>query len=132
MRSQSARRTTMASVLATFAALAMVFLPVPWCPWAAFAHVPCPGCGLTRATLAALQGDLRGSLLYHPLALVMTPTVVIAVFRDLYGYARRGVWGEGHRGGRAMTWFAGIMAVAMITVWIARFLGAFGGPVPVG
>lgn len=121
----------MASAMGTIAALAIVFLPVPWCPWAAFAHIPCPGCGLTRATLAALHGDLRGSLMFHPLALLITPTVLITLSRDLYGYARRGVWGEGQTGGRATTVFAGVLAAAMIGVWIARFLGYFGGPVPV-
>lgn len=70
--------------------------------------------------------------MFHPLALVMTPTVLITLFRDLYGFARRGVWGEGQRGGRAMTVVAGVLATAMITVWIARFFGAFGGPVAVG
>jgi hypothetical protein len=128
----SAHRATMASALATIAALAIVFLPVPWCPWAALAHVPCPGCGLTRATLAALHGDLHASLMFHPLALVITPTVLITLFRDLYGYAKRGVWGEGQAGGRVMTVFAGVLATAMIGLWIARFFGLFGGPVPVG
>jgi len=114
------------------AALAIVFLPVPWCPWAAFAHVPCPGCGLTRATMAALHGDLRASLGFHPLALLITPTILIVLFRDLYGFAKRGVWGEGQQGGRVTTILAGALAAAMLGVWIARFFGCFGGPVPIG
>lgn len=116
----------------TMAAVAIVFLPVPWCPWAALARIPCPGCGLTRATLAALHGDLHGSLVFHPLALIITPTIIITLIRDLYGFARRGTWGEGQTGGRATTVFAGALATAMIALWIARFFGYFGGPVPVG
>ena len=128
----SSRRTALVSAFGTFAALALVFLPVPWCPWAALAHIPCPGCGLTRATLAALKGDLRASFFFHPLALLIAPTIIIALARDLYGFARRGVWGEGQRGGPAMTLFAGALAAAMLAVWIARFFGYLGGPVPVG
>ena len=57
--------------------------------------------------------------------------VAIALARDLYGFAKRGVWGEGQQGGRAMTIIAGTLAAALLFVWIARFLGYFGGPVAV-
>jgi Protein of unknown function (DUF2752) len=30
-------------------------------------HLPCPFCGLTRATARLVQGDWRGALAYHPL-----------------------------------------------------------------
>lgn len=132
MNAKVAPRATIASGFATLAIIAIVFLPVPWCPWAALAHIPCPGCGLTRATLAALKGDLRASFFFHPLALFITPMIGIALARDIYGYAKRGVWGEGQQGGRAMTVIAGALAAALLVVWIARFLGYFGGPVPVG
>lgn len=31
------------------------------------AGIPCPGCGLTRSWVAALEGDLGGSVGFHPL-----------------------------------------------------------------
>lgn len=31
-------------------------------------HLPCPFCGLTRATARLAQGDWTGALRYHPLA----------------------------------------------------------------
>jgi len=38
------------------------------CPIRAATGVPCPGCGLTRATLELLRGDLAGSLRTHAFA----------------------------------------------------------------
>lgn len=32
------------------------------CPFRVFLHVDCPGCGLTRATIALLKGDIAESL----------------------------------------------------------------------
>ena len=38
------------------------------CPFRAATGVPCPGCGLTRATLELLRGDLTSSLQTHAFA----------------------------------------------------------------
>lgn len=35
------------------------------CPFKAFLHIDCPGCGLTRATFALLKGDISKSLHYN-------------------------------------------------------------------
>ena len=32
------------------------------CPFKVFLHIDCPGCGLTRATIALLKGDISKSL----------------------------------------------------------------------
>ena len=37
------------------------------CFWQAVFHVPCPGCGLTRACLSLLQLDLAAAFHYHPM-----------------------------------------------------------------
>lgn len=40
----------------------------PACPFLALTGVPCPFCGLTRATIALGHGDVHGALGFHPLA----------------------------------------------------------------
>lgn len=36
------------------------------CYFATITGLPCPGCGMTRATIAFLKGDIRLALAYHP------------------------------------------------------------------
>lgn len=113
-------------------AAAAVFMGLPLCPFALVTRHPCPGCGLTRATLAALHGHFADALHIHPLVLVLGPLVILASFVSAVSYVRdgrttsverlRGPWAT-----RAMI-FLGFVTIAL---WIARFLGAFGGPVSV-
>ncbi|BCU78196.1 DUF2752 domain-containing protein [Luteolibacter sp. LG18] len=38
------------------------------CPFKSLTGLPCPGCGMTRATLAMLRGDWTTMVKFHPLA----------------------------------------------------------------
>ncbi len=56
------------------------------CPFRFLFHIPCAGCGLTRAVYYLLKGDIRTSLAYHPLGLVLAAVMICAVIlRILYG-----------------------------------------------
>jgi hypothetical protein len=107
----------------------------PLCPVAGTFGVPCPGCGLTRATLALLHGDVRGALRFHPLVWLMAPlfvgfvgTATLELVRNAKERARppRINWSS-----RGVTVVAVFLLVAMLSVWLLRFAGYFGGPVPV-
>ena len=114
------------------ATAAVVFFEVPFCPMARFAHIPCPGCGLTRATLALLRGDVATALSLHPLAPLVTPLVGISLVANLVSYVRHGTLLTLR--GKAARWANVLLlttAAAMFVLWVARFFGAFGGPVPV-
>lgn len=51
------------------------------CIWLWLFHIPCPGCGMTRAVLAALQLDFAGAFAYHPLVWTM-PILAVLYLRD--------------------------------------------------
>ena len=102
------------------------------CAAAGLFGVPCPGCGLTRATLAALHGDLAGAFRLHPLFAVVAPTYVYLLVGVAYRYVAGPLARPPSRlENRIVNLLAGLLVVLLLAVWVSRFLGAFGGPVPV-
>lgn len=111
---------------------AALLFEVPLCPFAIITRHPCPGCGLTRATLALARGELHSALHFHPLSVIVSPIVIGAFLYNAIAYVRRGRWAAAEAAqGRWITGLGIALGFAMIFVWIARFFGAFGGPVPV-
>ncbi len=111
---------------------ALLLFGVPLCPFAMLTRHPCPGCGLTRATLSLLHGDLHAAAHLHPLVFVVTPVIAVAFAYNALAYVRGGEWFASERLKARWINAAWItLGVAMIALWIARFFGAFGGPVPV-
>ena len=47
----------------------LALVPTSTCLVKIATGLPCPACGMTRASLRLLRGDLAGSLAMHPLAL---------------------------------------------------------------
>ena len=120
-------------VLAIIAALtAAVSQRWTLCATAGIFGIPCPGCGLTRATLAALQGDWATAWHLYPLFPLVAPIYIYLVvtlgFRFVAGARAKPV---SKRTDRVVSILAGVAIVLVILVWASRFLGAFGGPVPV-
>jgi hypothetical protein len=110
-------------VVAAAAAVAAV-LRVRLCPFALAFGIPCPGCGLSRATGLLLTGHLHAALAMHPLVLVALPFAVVLA---LHVTSPRGTTALRER---VVTALAATLLVAMLAVWLLRFAGAFGGPVP--
>jgi hypothetical protein len=64
-------------------ALASLSLQGWMCPFFRITGIPCPGCGLSRATMLLLKGDLAGSLRFHvfaPILLFAILALILAVF----------------------------------------------------
>ena len=124
------RALRLAAVCAALAAASALHIPI--CPVALVLRQPCPGCGLTRATLALMQGHVREAIGFHPLAPLISPLAVAFLVYAAIGYVREGRWPV--NGGRASGWLAGagvVLWALLVGVWLARFWGAFGGPVSV-
>jgi uncharacterized protein DUF2752 len=128
----AARRAVLG--LGVIACGASVAAALPLCPLANLTGWPCPSCGLTRAALALLQGDLARGMALHPLAPPVLSLLGVFVGGAWLGYVRTGKVGvpwSGGRLGRVLEAAALLTCAALILVWLARFWGAFGGPVPV-
>ena len=118
------------------AGVALVALGPPLCPTAFFLGFPCPGCGLTRATLALLRGDVGWAFHLHPLVFVLSPLFAYALGTSLVDYVRGGRSNVASLltqrfSARARYSAAAALLVVALGVWGARFAGYFGGPVPV-
>jgi hypothetical protein len=110
-----------------------VFAVAPPCPVAALLHVPCPSCGMTRALALAATGHLDASLRMHPLAvpaLVATALFAASMARASYRAGKPVLVGRA-RAARFAVGLAAAVYAASLALWVARFFGAFGGPVPV-
>ncbi len=125
-------RAARLALVALVGALA-VLANAPMCPFAAVTGHPCPGCGLTRATLSIVHGQFAQAFQLHPLSFVVSPLAAVGGVVNAVSYVRSGRWSavEGLRG-RWVTGGAVALGAIMIALWLARFLGAFGGPVAVG
>ena len=147
MRSSGALRRGLFLLLLSAPVALAVAVDLPLCPLAAVLGVPCPGCGLTRAGLAALRGDFAHALALHPLIFWVGPIYVLVVGGMLLGWVRGSsapapVAADGAAGppharaqrvllSRVVSVLAALTIALLLAVWLARFAGWFGGPVPV-
>jgi hypothetical protein len=103
------------------------------CSAARLFHRPCPGCGMTRAVRFFLAGDFGASFHMHPLALPM-----LALWAAVMGTTVWTTWTSGTplaalegRSGRRLMTAVVVLYGAAVVLWIARWFGFLGGPVPV-
>lgn len=121
----------------------LLFSSIPVCPMAGFLGIPCPGCGMSRATHALLLGEFQRAVAWHPLVIVILPLVVVFAGHRLWGRSRGvnvelgAVLDPGResrsqrRQRRAINLALLLIVTALFLVWTLRFLGYLGGPVPV-
>ena len=103
--------------------LAASFFDFVICPFRLVFGFSCPGCGLTRASTAMLNGDWAQMWTFHPLAPIILPMVIL-IFGNLFlqalGWTKRDFL---HRIPLPVTIVFGTILVG---VWIARMLGWYG------
>jgi hypothetical protein len=110
-------------------AIVIVFTGNWRCPVRLATGYPCPGCGMTRATLEALHGHLDKATAWHPLVWIVPPLLAAYFVVEGVGWVRTRSFGASRRLPGARVVFYGCLAL-LVGVWIARFFGAFGGPCP--
>jgi hypothetical protein len=125
------KRPAITSLVVAGLAALVLFAPIKWpCPMATLFGIPCPTCGMTRAARLALHGDFSGATHMHPLWMIVLPALVIAFVIEVAGAVRTGAWGAASTSLWAKR-ITPVIVALLVVVWLARFLGAFGGPVPV-
>lgn len=58
------------------------------CPFEIVFGIPCPACGLTRSVVSALKFDFLSAFHYHPLFLLVIPTMIVIIYKD-YKYVNK-------------------------------------------
>ena len=103
------------------------------CAFATLTHRPCPGCGSTRSVLALAHGDLEGVLRTNPFGPFMAAVLGVLVYQAITSMLFDGDFRRvaGGRSGKVLTRIVVVIVGLQTVLWIARFCGAFGGPVPV-
>lgn len=64
-------------VIIFIAVSGIILLVFYHCPFLFFFGIPCPGCGMTRALMAAARLDFKAAFYYHPLFFVV---IIAAVY----------------------------------------------------
>jgi hypothetical protein len=126
------RRAALTSVVLG-GVLALLWLSAVPCGFARLTHHPCPGCGSTRACLALAHGDIAGVFRSNPFGPVMALLLAGLAAQAIASMLLRGDLGRVGEGRFGILLKRGVMVVAVgeVLLWIARFFGALGGPVPV-
>jgi hypothetical protein len=98
-----------------------------FCPFKVLTGLPCPGCGLTRSSVALLHGDLSTAVYFHPLG----PPIILAAV--IVGLVDAWAWWRSHQPGSTTTaspsWLLERLGVspapwvaigALVVVWLIR------------
>lgn len=106
---------------ALYGVLVFCHLPVLPCAWRAVTGLPCPGCGMTRSTLALLRGDWQQSLRDNALTWVLLVFwMVVAAGLAVPARHRAGVVaaiGAWEQRTRWPLWFGLALVIYTLTRW---------------
>ncbi len=79
------------------------------CPILYLTGISCAGCGMSRAWLSLLRGDIAGAFAYHPLFWLPVPAAALLFFQRRIPR-------------RVFRWGMGIVCVLFVAVYLVRLL----------
>ena len=96
------------------------------CPSKLVFHIPCPGCGVTRATLLFLHGHIKEAFFFNPnvvFAIAFLVFFPIGIVTDIVW--RKGILVETYRRIDAILqnkWVFGIFMALELCIWIHNII----------
>lgn len=106
-------RRALSCIGVLFVAWLALYLLDIGCVFRLMTGIPCPGCGMTRAWLAALRLDFAAAFAYHPLFWVVPIAFVLAFVRD--GAASNKLK-------RGIDIVIAVLCVLVVAVWVVRLV----------
>jgi hypothetical protein len=105
----------------------LTYFQVPYCPARGLFGVPCPGCGLTRASFAMFQGDIHEMAHFNPLAPILFPLFVYGMVR--VALVTSGVLPKSIKEplNRVPSWVWTLVVIVVLGVYVLRLFGFLGG-----
>jgi hypothetical protein len=105
-------------------AAALAHVPGMPCPFLHLLHIPCPGCGISRACAATLQADFRSAFRFHAFAPFFLLAIVLCWMAALLPEKQRLRLVELIAAIERRTAVPALLLIAALFYWGARFLYA--------
>lgn len=83
MQDNNKRNTIIIATVTIVAVALLILLDIYKCPLDYILGIPCPMCGMTRAFIAAVSGDIISAFHYHPLWIVIILGVLFIILYEL-------------------------------------------------
>ncbi|HEY2587820.1 MAG TPA: DUF2752 domain-containing protein [Tepidisphaeraceae bacterium] len=105
---------------------ALAHLPGMPCPILHLFHVPCPGCGLSRACAATLHTDFGAACRLHAFAPLFLLAIALFWLAALLPSARRIALVRWMEHFERRTWLPTLLLIGLVLYWAARLVYAQG------
>jgi hypothetical protein len=102
--------------------LALLRLPGWQCPVFHALGVPCPGCGLTRATVSLFQGNFKQSLALHAFAPIFVTALAIVTCSAVFPPGQRERIANRTESIERYTGITSLILIGLVLYWLARLL----------
>jgi hypothetical protein len=103
--------------------MSMAGISIWSCPFRAVTGIPCPGCGLTRATIELLRGDLTGSLHTHAFAPVFIAGLVFMFVSMVLPERQRLRFFYSLRNWEVRNGLTSWVLFGLVLYWVVRLMG---------